>query len=849
MRRFAALAVIACPLLAAAAEPGVSRELARARAAQISSLRYRLEITLTPGAALMPGREQIRFRLAAAGPVTLDFRDGVIRSVVVNGSPATDASQHNGHLEIPARYLRKGENTVALEFESTIATAGRPLTRYIDRDDSSEYVYTLFVPMDASQAFPCFDQPDLKGRFTLHVTAPESWTVISNTAPGKSEPGRTVFAETLPISTYLVAFAAGPFRRVGGDLGLYVRQSKLQRAQEEAPEVLKITSDGMKFLADFFGRPFPFPKYDQVLLPGFAYGGMEHAGATFLREEAVLFRTVPTRSDKLGRASLLLHELTHQWFGDLVTMRWFDDLWLKEGFADYMAYRTLAALEPPEEIWKRFYQSHKPGAYAIDATKGTTPIYQEVRNLADAKSAYGAIVYAKAPGLLRQLSFMLGEDAFRDGLRLYLKQHAYGNAEWADLIGSLKLASGSKLGDWANAWIRRRGMPQVDTDWACDEQGRIERLALRQKDVLNEGGVWPIQTQILLGYGNAPPAILRARLEGAQTVVAEARGKPCPAYVFANAGDYGYGRFTLDAKSRQAVMDQLSSVADPFLRTLLWGALWDAVREAELAPADYIALALKLLPAESDEALTQSLLGRVTTAYERYLPDARRTAIAPALEALCVERMINASELGMRITWYRAFRNLASTADGRGRLKSLLAGQLVIPGLEIKALDRWLMLTQLIAESDPDAGALLAAESQRDSTDDGRKYAYVAAAARADAAVKRRYFDDYLHNPAIAEDWVAQSLGAFNALNQTALTLPYLRPALDALPQVKRERKIFFLLGWLNAFIGGQTSSEALQQVRDFLATAKLDPDVERKVLEVVDELERTVRIRAKWPS
>ncbi len=848
MLRFAAFAALACSLPAAVVEPGVSRELARARAAQIASLRYRLEITLAPGAARMPGREQIRFRLAAAGPLILDFRDGEIRNVVVNGKPAADARQQNGHLEIPARYLHKGENTLALEFESAIATAGRALTRYLDRDDASEYVYTLFVPMDASMAFPCFDQPDLKGRFTLAVTAPESWTVIANTAPTKPAPGRTVFAETLPISTYLVAFAAGPFRRLGGDLGLYVRQSKLQRAQEEAPEVLKITGDGMKFLADFFGRPFPFPKYDQVLLPGFAYGGMEHAGATFLREESILFRTVPTRSDKLGRASLLLHELTHQWFGDLVTMRWFDDLWLKEGFADYMAYRTLAALEPPEEIWKRFYQSHKPGAYAIDATKGTTPIYQEVRNLADAKSAYGAIVYAKAPGLLRQLSFMLGEDAFRDGLRLYLKQHAYGNAEWADLIRALELASGNKLGDWANAWIRRRGMPQIETDWACDAQGRLERLALRQKDVLSEGGTWPMQMQLLLGYGNSPPVILSARLNSAQAVAAEARGKPCPAYVFANAADYAYGRFTLDAKSRQAVIEQLSSVADPFLRTLLWGALWDAVREAELAPADYIALALKLLPAESDEALTQSLLGRVTTAYERYLPDARQAATAPAIEALCIDRMTHAAELGMRITWFRAFRNLASTADGRGQLKSLLAGAAAIPGLELKPLDRWLILEQLISESDPDAQALLAAESERDTTDDGRKYAYVAAAARADAAVKRHYFDDYLRNPAVPEDWVAQSLGAFNSLNQAALTLPYLRPALDALPQVKRERKIFFLLGWLNAFIGGQYSAEALQQVRDFLAGAKLDPDLERKVLEVSDELERTVRIRSKWP-
>ena len=248
----------------------------------------------------------------------------------------------------------------------------------------------------------------------------------------------------------------------------------LKKLRPRRRAVQQITADGIKYLSDYFAQPFPFPKYDMVMIPGFAYGGMEHAGATFLREESILFRTAPTHSDRLNRDILLLHELTHQWFGDLVTMRWFDDLWLKEGFAQYMAYHALNSLKPDENVWKRFYQAIKPAAYAIDSTQGTTPIYQEIPNLKDAKSAYGAIVYSKAPGVIKQLAFVVGEDQFRDGLRLYLKEHAYANAEWSDLVHALERTSKKPLGAWADAWIKRRGMPQVDVAWHVRDEGRFD---------------------------------------------------------------------------------------------------------------------------------------------------------------------------------------------------------------------------------------------------------------------------------------------------------------------------------------------------------------------------------------
>src|SRR5262245_43757514 len=846
-------------------DEGVSRELARHRAANITDLRYRLRFDLVPGAARIKGRVEIRLKLKnATDPVILDFRDlneqgrvveGATSDVTVNSAAVNDLRQTGGHIVLPAGHFKSGENTIAMDFETGVAPANRPIIRYQDRDDGSEYIYTLFVPMDASLAFPCFDQPDLKARFTLSAGVPTAWSIVTNTREQTITRSGTnsfwVFRETHPISTYLFAFAAGPFKQVaGGDGGsvplrVFVRQSKLQRAKEEWPEVERLTRRGVEHMIKFFDQPFPFTKYDQVLIPGFAYGGMEHAGATFLREDSILFRTVPTKNDKLARASLVLHELEHQWFGDQVTMRWFDDLWLKEGFANFMASHAMAAMEQFRDsdgaaIWKRFYQTHKPPAYAIDSTRGTTPIYQEVRNLKDAKSAYGAIVYQKAPSLLRSLTFVIGEENFRDGVRLFLKEHAYSNAEWSDLIGAFERVSKQKLRAWADAWVKRRGMPQIDVDLRCGQRGLIDSFEIRQRDILDEGGVWPVKMRLLLAYDDAEPERITAQFDGKQSTIREAVGKRCPAYVFANDGDFGYGRFMLDATSRAAVISSIGGIGDPFLRTMLWGALWDAVREAEMNPRDYIALVLKTLPNETDLELAQSLLDRATRAFERYLSKSEQTAIAPQIESLCLERMMKAVEVDFRITYFRAFRSVATTTEARGRLKDLLSGKMPVSGVEIKPLDRWRIVAALLARQDAEAESLLDAERKRDTSDDGRKQAYIAEAARADVSTKRRYFDDYLgvspNGRAVPEDWIEASLAVFNSTNQSSLTLPYLKPALEALPQVKRERKIFFTLAWLNAFIGGQRSREALDQVQEFLKANRPDRDLELKVLEVRSE-------------
>lgn len=854
------LAISITAMAAPAAEPGVSRSLAADRAARLSNLRYQLSFTLREHEAAVAGTETLTFDSKSAGDLPIDYRDGTLQSATLNGR-ALAATLENGHLNLP---VTAGQNTLTLAFTSNAAPAGKSITRYEDKDDGNQYFYTLFVPMDASMAFPCFDQPDLKARFTLHLDHPAGWSAISNTAPVTSAGAHSVFAETRPISTYLFAFAAGPFVAVrpanSNGPSIYVRKSQLVRARQEAPQVQQITERGVAYFSSYFAQPFPFPKYDLVLIPGFPFGGMEHAGATFLDEDRVLFRTTPTASDYFRRNILVLHETCHQWFGDLVTMRWFDDLWLKEGFAQYMAYKALAQLEPASNPWKHFYEDIKPLAYGIDETQGTTPIFQNIANLKDAKSAYGAIVYEKAPAVLKQLEFSIGHDAFRDSLRSYLKQHAYGNAEWSDLIAAFKATGGGRvpqLDAWADAWIKRRGMPEISASWSCSA-GKIDQLTLTQHDVLSDGLLWPISNQVTLNYSGQPGIpnrLIRVDWSTPSVEVSEAIGQPCPAFLFSNSGDEAYGRFLLDSKSEAAAARELIetplSEQAPLLRTMLWGALWENVHVAKSSPRSYVELALKSLPGESDESLARVQGVRIATALHSYMTDGARAVFAPRVESVVADRMINAPELNLRIVNFRTFTAIAETPWALGQVKDLLAGELTVPGLELKALDRWNLVSHLLAMSDAEAWTIYAAEKKHDQSGEGERYAYAAQAAAPSPEIKARYFDGYLHSETIQEDWITQSLRPFNSWNQAALTAPYLTRALGELPDIKQHRKIFFLGAWLSAFIDGQntlqSSPSAQAAVQAWLAGQKVDPDLRLKVLEVFDSLDRTVLIRQRF--
>ena len=855
-------------------EPGVALELARWRAQQYRNVHYVLDFELQPGAARVEGSLEIRVTVADnAEDLILDWRGERagerVRDIHVNGLPAFGARFIADHLVISGALLNKGENRIAMRFQSPLGAAGAAITRYTDREDGAEYLYTLFVPSDASTAFPCFDQPDLKARFTLSVSAPNTWRVIGN-APlrdsfGEGGNTRHRFAPTEPISTYLFAFAAGPFMEIAeaeapSPVRLYARRTRAEQARKEAPALLRLNRAAMQWFSDYFAQPFPFAKYDLVLIPELAYGGMEHAGASFLREESVLFPFEPGASDLLRRANLLLHEASHQWFGDLVTMRWFDDLWLKEGFANFMAAKAVEALLPEFPAWVAFH-TLKTSAYRTDATRGTTPIRQPMSNLSAAKSAYGNIVYAKAPAVLRQAEYFVGERKFRDGVRDFLRRHAYSNASWSDLVRALERASGEKLGSWARAWVEHRGMPRVRVRPQFDQAGNLRALLIEQRATGGEAEAgnfsWPMKLRIVtVASGRA--RTYEVRLNGARTRLATP-GAGKPQFIFANHRDYGYGQFPLDPASQKYLLENPQALREDLLRSLVHESLWEAVREAGLDPARYIDLLLTQLPGERNEIIAAGMLARLRAASLRYLGETRRAALAPRIEDFLYAQMLTALGNSRRIEYFRAFADLARSDQGRARLKDLLTGRIAVPGVALRSRDRFRVLQSLLAAGDTDAPRLLDELSAADTSSEGRRYSFAAAAAAPDAAAKRALYTRFMEDPRLPEAWIEEALGPLNMLEHAPLTAALLGEALAALPRLKRERKIFFINAWLDNFIGGQTARASVQKVGRFLdenrparnkpAGKLLDEDLRLKVLESLDTLERTVRVRERFSA
>ncbi|MEP6691611.1 MAG: M1 family aminopeptidase [Gemmatimonadaceae bacterium] len=849
----ALLAVFALPIDTSALGPGVSHALATRRAAQISGVRYALTLDVTRHDTAS-GHVVVRFTRRAGGDLILDFRGPRIGDARANGRPVR-AVANGAHIRIPASALVAGANVLEFDFASTIAPAGSSIIRFHDATDGADYLYTLLVPADANALFPCFDQPDLKARVTLALTVPRGWTAVANGALADSTAGATTtfrYRETEPISTYLIAFAAGPWTKIERTVGsrtiaLYVRASRAREA--EADTLIGLNARALEWLGRYFARPFPFAKFDVVLAPAFPFGGMEHPGAVFYNEESFIFRERPTLSQRIGRESTIFHEVAHQWFGDFVTMRWFDDLWLKEGFATYIAAKMQAELDSGAHAWKTFYLRNKPAAYAVDASDGTTPVWQALGNLDQAKSNYGAIVYNKAPGVLKQLNSLVGDKAFRAGLRDYLVRHAYGNATWRDLLDAVGRAAHRDLGEWGRQYIQRPGMPVISQDVARQANG-VVAITLRQRAARPLSGTapWPVKLQLVVWPASGAPVHLAAELTESVKRITMPAGTPAPAFVFANAGDDGYALVMLDTASVTWLELHIGEVGDDFLRAMLWGSMWDLVREARLAPSRYIAMAARAMPAERDEQLASGVLSRVSRATETLLSDAQRDSMLGGLErALAAGAADSSRVFGVRKAHLDALITVATSPAALSGLDSLL-DRATAAGAPLRAPTRWAIVTALVERNYTTAERRLDAETVRDSTTEGKRRAFVAGAARPSAAVKADYFRRYFGDTELNEDWATASLRAFNAPRQSPLTMPYLAPALDTLGWIQKNRRIFFLGSWLGAFMDGQTSGEAQAIVAKWLARHPTAPrDLREKILQAEDDLRRAVRVRKRF--
>ncbi|MBI4521329.1 MAG: aminopeptidase, partial [Gemmatimonadetes bacterium] len=569
----------------AAVAPGVPLSLAERRTATLTDVRY--DVTFSVPDSLserVRGREVVTFEVGeGAGPLVLDFAapEGSVLSVRMDGDslPYVVADQH---IEIGRGTPAPGRHTVEIEF----------LAGDLSLNRSREFLYTLFVPDRARFAFPCFDQPDIKARYRLTLEIPSGWRAVANSAVEAvdSTGARSVyrFAETAPLPTYLFAFAAGQWQleqaeRNGRTFGMYHRETDSAKVALNRDTIFDLHRLAIAFLEDYTGIAYPFDKFDFVAVPAFQYGGMEHPGGVLYRANGLLLDPTATQNQKLGRASVIAHETAHMWFGDLVTMEWFNDVWMKEVFANFMAAKIVQPAFPDINHDLRFLIAHHPAAYEIDRTAGTHAIRQELDNLNEAGTLYGAIIYQKAPIVVRQLEALIGEDTMRQGLREYLQSHRFGNASWPDLIEVLGRLSAVDLASWSRIWVEEGGRPTITTHLSVGQDGRIQSLAFTQADPHGRGRVWVQRLNVLLAYGDTA-RVVPLEMNAARVEVSEAAGLPAPDFVLADTRGLGYGLFELDPHSRTYLLASLTSVNDPVARGTAWLTLWDGMLEAWVHP-------------------------------------------------------------------------------------------------------------------------------------------------------------------------------------------------------------------------------------------------------------------------
>jgi aminopeptidase N len=831
---------------------GVPESLATVRAAHIRALRYELAFRIPESKTqAVRGTEAVRFELDAPRQVVLDFEQkrGHILSLTAGGEPAA-FDFADGHILVPAAATRAGENAIRIEF-----VAG---DESLNRND--DFLYTLFVPARARYAFPCFDQPSLKARYSLTLDIPAAWQVTANGAETGRETanGRSVvrFAETPPLSTYLFSFVAGKFQvetavRNGRTFRMFHRETDAAKVARNRDAIFDLHARALAWLEDYTGIPYPWGKFDFVLIPSFQFGGMEHAGAILYNASGLMLDPSATQTQLLARASVIAHETSHMWFGDLVTMRWFNDVWMKEVLANFMAAKIVNPSFPEINHELRFFLTHYPAAYDVDRTGGTNPIRQKLDNLDEAGSLYGAIIYDKAPIAMRQLEGIVGESGFREGMREYLKRFAFGNATWLDLIGILEASNPGQVANWSRAWVDERGRPEITTVLRCGADGKIAALALGQRDPLGRGVLWPQHLRVAVGYpdGVAQYEVLES---GAVTNVDEARGRRRPLYVIPSGGGLGYGLFRLDTGTLRYLLAHMEEVSDPLTRASAWVDLWENLLERRVRPSDFVDLAVRALPRETDEQNTQRVLSYLVRAFWHEIPPEQRAERAPALESFLRGGLSQAGTPSRKSAWFNAFRDVVLTRDGLAWLERVWRRDEKIEGLTFAETDEIDMALNLALREAPGWQQILAAQRDRIQNPDRKaRFEFVMPAVSADPAVREAAFARFrdLANRR-HEPWVLESLRYLNHPLRESQARQFVRPALELLPEIQATGDIFFPKRWADAVLSGQRSPEAAATVRQFLAGhPELPLRLRWVVLSAADDLFRTARAEGRPPT
>jgi aminopeptidase N len=851
----------------------LTRDEARERAALLSVDGYEVSLDLRSAVGEGAGDGEprtfrsvtvIRFRCNEPGAATFaDLIAPTVTSVSLNGKDLDPGQVFDG-----SRILLEdlaADNELIVDARCAYSRTGEGLHRFVDPEDGEVYLYTQYEPADSRRVFANFEQPDLKAPFRFEARAPEGWTVWSN-GLGELADGVWKFAETKPISTYITCVTAGPYHYVTDSyertfedgtrleipLGALCRKGLA--AYFDSDDVFLVTKQGLDFFHDHFDYPYPFGKYDQAFVPEYNLGAMENPGLVTFREEFI-FRGKVTRASYEGRANVILHEMAHMWFGDLVTMEWWDDLWLKESFADFMGAFALVGATRFTDGWITFANRRKAWAYRADQLPSTHPITADIRDLQDAKLNFDGITYAKGASVLKQLVAYVGQDAFLEGARRYFKRHAYGNTRLGDLLSALEETSGRDMGAWSRSWLQTAGVNSLTPQVLLDAEGRVDELAVVQEAAESHPELRPHRVAVGLYRRTAEGALERyaraeADVDGPRTVVTELAGARAPELVLVNDDDLTYCKIRFDETSLATLREHLGSLTDPLARALCWSALWNLTRDALLPAPDFVDLVMRFARRESDIGVLQMLHAWAKSALVNYAAPAWRRTGERLLGEVALRDLRAAEPAGEhQLAWARFFASAASAPADLALLRGLLEGTETIDGLAVDQELRWAFLEPLAAHGEADE-TVLAAELARDDTASGKRHQVRCLAARPSAAVKAQAWAQVVESDALSNALVEATIAGFAQPSQRELTAPYVAKYFEAIERVWRDRSIQIgmdvVRGLFPSFPPEQEAQSTLDATDAWLAAHEdAAPALRRLVLEARDDLARALRAQA----
>ncbi|WP_036506463.1 aminopeptidase N [Nocardioides sp. URHA0020] len=839
----------------------LTRDEAATRAALLDVTSYSIDLDLTTGDTTFGSTTTIRFTSTETGAETFaDLVDATIHEITLNGV-AIDPATAYADSRITLTGLQ-ADNELVVRADCTYSRTGEGLHRFVDPADDRVYLYSQFEVPDARRVYTTFEQPDLKAPFTFHVTAPDHWKVISNSPSPESEAldaGRAIwrFAPTKPLSTYVTAIVAGEYHEVQhtyagkhGDipLGHYCRQSLAEFLDVE--ELVKVTEQGFSFFEDAFDYPYPFGKYDQLYVPEYNMGAMENAGCVTLRDE-YLPRSRQDRMFYAFRVEVILHEMAHMWFGDLVTMRWWDDLWLNESFAEWACYHAAAEVTEFDDAWTGFANVRKNWAYRQDQLPSTHPIAADNVDLQAVEVNFDGITYAKGASVLKQLVAWVGLDNFLEGVRAYFKTHAFGNSEFSDLLGALETASGRDLESWAQEWLQTSGVNTLAAQFELDADGSYTSFAVRQTAAED----FPTLRRHRLAIGLYDEVdghlVRRTSLEtdvdGELTEVAELVGARQPDLLLLNDGDLAYAKIRLDPRSLATVVGGLATLDDSLARALCWGAAWDMTRDAEMSATDFVTLVLSAIATETDASGVSRIPTYAALAVTQYSAPGHRAELRATWEQ-GLRRLLEEAAAGSdhQLSFARAYAAAAHSDAALDDLAGLLDGSLVFDGLAVDTDLRWTILNGLAKNGRADADRI-AAELERDNTNSGQEHAAAARALRPTAEAKAEAWEIAMVRDDVANETQRSVVLAFQAYGQDEVLAPYVEKYLAAADTLWEERGTQRASTALEFIFPKQLASkELLDRVDAWLETSSANPAAKRYVREGRADVARALAAQAR---